>query len=87
MKSGNETKTPVVMDLAGPSRLRLSNPSAKIVLTLLFLLSLNAVACYDSTLSICVRLTRVVKTFSVHALLLLLGLAREASECLARRWP
>lgn len=74
------------MNLGAPARLKLSNPSARIVLTLLFLFSLNAVACYDSTLSVVLRLTRVVRTFSIHILVASMAFAREFGEHLVRRW-
>jgi hypothetical protein len=85
MKVEQDKKAPVVMELGTPSRLRLSNPSARIVLALLFLISLNAVACYDSTLTVIFRLGRVARVFSVHLALACVAFAREFYEHLGRR--
>jgi hypothetical protein len=85
MKSGQENKLPVVMNLQGPSRLSLSNPSAKIVLALLFLVSLNAVAFYDTGLSVILRTARLLKGCAAHWLVVAFTLGREFCELLSRR--
>jgi hypothetical protein len=73
------------MNLQGPSRFSLSNPSARIVLTILFLVSLNAVACYDTGLSAILKTTRLLRGCAAHGLVMVLALGREFCEILARR--
>jgi hypothetical protein len=51
MKAGQDPKTTVGKEYEDSSPLVLSNPSARLALVILFLCSLNAVACYDSMLS------------------------------------
>jgi hypothetical protein len=51
MKSGQDRKTTAGPEYENSPRLILSNPSARLALVILFLCSLNAVACYDSMLS------------------------------------
>ena len=86
MKSRRDTTKPVVMNLGGPARFNLANPSAKIVLALLFLVSLNAVACYDATLSVVLRLSSFCRVLAVHVILLCLSLAREICDGLGKRF-
>jgi hypothetical protein len=85
MKAEQDKGKPVVMNLGGPSRFSLSNPSAKIVLALLFLVSLNVVACYDTTLSVVLRMTRSAKLFAIQIALVSLSLAREIFDAVGRR--
>ena len=85
MKPEQDKKVPAVMNLGGPSRFSLSNPSAKIVLALLFLVSLNVVACYDTTLSVIFRLARFAKLFAIQIALVALSVAREIFDAFGKR--
>jgi len=58
MKSGQEKKPLAQIKLGDPYRLMCSNPSARILLMILLLLSLNLVACYDSLLAWVLKLLR-----------------------------
>jgi hypothetical protein len=85
MKTGQEKELPEVMNLQGPSRFSLSNPSARIALALLFVVSLNAVACYDTGLSAFLKITRLLRGCAAHGLVVALSLGREFCELLGRR--
>lgn len=66
-------------------RVKWSHPSARILLTFLFWLSLNVVACYDWALSKFVRLTRPLFYLSSRAMFSLTHSVRRCAEAV-RTW-
>lgn len=58
MKSGQETKVSREIRLGDPFRLICTNPSTRILLTFLLLVSLNIVAVYDFLLASLLKVLR-----------------------------
>lgn len=86
MKSGQYQKVTTGTEYGNSSRLVISNPSARIVLVIMLLVSLNAVACYDWILSGILRLIRWARGLAVGILSSLMSLARRIYGSLRMRF-